>query len=417
MERTVHVLRALTGRNYSAILGRRNAVMLSTGSATQIAFLIIAVIQAMCGIIWALGAYLLGTARGAVVHWVGWSMLSSVTWFILAARLDSPPLVGILVGILGVMCLQRGIRLFIARPPTYGLQAGLLLAVVVAYLLALYFPLRPLQATVNFGVLAWLYFGTARDLYTYARHQLRLRWPWLLCVPLLLGGGAYGSRAVRALVEPDSVLTEMTTNSALNLGSALAFVVLVLALHATLMALVVTRLTSELRRMSRHDSLTGLLNRRAMEELLFAQVQRSVRGRESFAVMMLDLDHFKRVNDHYGHAVGDQALKHVAQLLRGSVREVDSLARFGGEEFVVLMPGASLAQAQPIAERLRERLYATPLVCAETTVPLSISIGIAQWRGGGEDLSQLLVRADTALFQAKGQGRNRVVSDLGERAA
>ena len=388
--------------------------MLVTWSATQIAFLIIAVIQAMCGVIWALGASMLGTARGAVSHWVAWSLLSSITWFILAARLDSPPLLGILIGVIGVMCLQRGIRLFIDREPTYRLQLALLVAIVVAFFLQLNFGVRPLQATVNFGVLAWLYLSIAHDLYTHARSHRGIRWPFLLCLPLLLGCTAYGSRAVRALVEPESVLTEMTTNSALNLGSALAFVVLVLALHATLMALVVARLTGELRRMSRHDSLTGLLNRRAMEELLFAQLQRSVRGREPFAVMMLDLDHFKRVNDHYGHAVGDQALKHVAKLLRGSVREVDSLARFGGEEFVVLMPGASLVEAKPIAERLRERLCATPLLAADTTVALSISIGIAQWQGGGEDLSQLLVRADTALFQAKDQGRNRVVLDPGQ---
>lgn len=391
--------------------------MLATWSATQIAFLIIAVIQAMCAAIWALGARLLGTARGAVNFWVAWSLLSSVTWFILAARLQSPPLVGILVGVFGVMCLQRGIRLFIGREPTHRLQAALLIAVVIAFWLANQFPLRSVQAMVNFGVLAWLYLSIAHDLYIHARDQLAFRWPLLLCTPLLLGCVAYGSRAVRAVLAPESILTEMTTNSPLNLGSALAFVVLVLALHATLMALVVTRLTGELRRMSRHDSLTGLLNRRAMEELLFAQLQRSVRGREPFAVMMLDLDHFKRVNDLHGHAVGDLALKHVAKLLRASVREVDSLARFGGEEFVVLMPGASLTQAEPIAERLRERLCATPLTYASTTVELSISIGIAQWRGSGEDLSQLLVRADTALFQAKDQGRNRVVLDAGERDA
>lgn len=391
--------------------------MLATWSASQIAFLTIAVIQAMCGVIWALGASLLGTARGAVVHWVAWSLLSSVTFFILAARLQSPPLVGILLGVIGVMCLQRGIRLFIEREPTYRLQVAMLGAIVIAYVVMLNFDARPFQAAINFGVLSWLYFSIAHDLYQHARRQLGFRWPVLLCAPLLLGCAAFGSRAVQAVLVPTSVVTEMTTNSALNLGSALAYVALVLAWHATLMALVVTRLTAELRRMSRHDALTGLLNRRAMEELLFAQLQRSVRGREPFAVMMLDLDHFKHVNDHYGHAVGDMALKHVAKLLRGSVRDIDSLARFGGEEFVVLMPGASLVQAQPIAERLRERLSATPLVAPSTTVPLSISIGIAQWRGSDEDLSQLLVRADTALFQAKGQGRNRVVLDLGERDA
>jgi diguanylate cyclase (GGDEF)-like protein len=389
--------------------------MLATWSPTQIAFLIIAVIQAVCGVIWALGALMLGTARGAVAHWVGWTLLSSLTFFIVAARLQSPPLVGILAGVIGVMCLQRGIRLFIGREPTYRLQIVLLVGVVVAYF-ATDAATRHWQTVVNFGVLGWLYLSIAHDLHGHARSHLRFRWPLLLALPLLLGCVAYGSRAIRALVSPESVLTEMTTNSTLNLASALAFVVLVLALHAMLMALVVTRLTSELRRMSRHDSLTGLLNRRAMEELLYTQVQRCDRA-GTFAVMMLDLDHFKRVNDHFGHAVGDLALKHVAKLLRGAVREVDSLARFGGEEFIVLMPGTVLTQAQPIAERLRERLSVTPLSHGSLQVPLSISIGIAQWRGSGDDLSQVLVRADTALFQAKGQGRNRVVLDLSEADA
>jgi diguanylate cyclase (GGDEF)-like protein len=388
--------------------------MLATWSATQIAFLIIAVIQAVCAAIWALGASMLGTARGALAHWVAWALLSSLTFFIVAARLQSPPLVGILAGVLGVMCLQRGIRLFIGHEPTYRLQALLLALVVVAYF-ATDQDTRHWQTMTNFGVLGWLYLSIAHDLHGHARRQLRFRWPLLLALPLLLGCVAYASRAVRAVVSPESVLTEMTTNSALNLGSALAFVVLVLALHAMLMALVVTRLTSELRRMSRHDSLTGLLNRRAMEELLYSQVRRCDRG-GTFAVMMLDLDHFKRVNDQFGHAVGDLALKHVAKLLLATVREVDSLARFGGEEFVVLMPATALVQAQPIAERLRERLLATPLLNAATEVPLSISIGIAQWRGVGDELSQVLVRADTALFQAKGQGRNRVVLDLSEAA-
>jgi diguanylate cyclase (GGDEF)-like protein len=388
--------------------------MLATWSATEIAFLIIAVIQATCAVIWTLGAWMLGTARTALAHWVGWAWLSSLTFFIVAARLQSPPLVGILAGVVGVMCLQRGIRLFIGREPTYRVQIVLLAVIVVAYITTDQ-ATRHWQAMVNFGVLGWLYLSIAHDLHEHARNNLRFRWPLLLALPLLLGCVAYVSRAVRAVVSPESVLTEMTTNSTLNLGSALAFVVLVLALHAMLMALVVTRLTSELRRMSRHDSLTGLLNRRAMEELLYAQVQRCDRG-GTFAVMMLDLDHFKRVNDQFGHAVGDLALKHVAKLLLATVREVDSLARFGGEEFVVLMPATALVQAQPIAERLRERLMMTPLLHAGSEVPLSISIGIAQWRGSIDDLSQVLVRADTALFQAKGQGRNRVVLDLSEAA-
>jgi diguanylate cyclase (GGDEF)-like protein len=201
----------------------------------------------------------------------------------------------------------------------------------------------------------------------------------------------------------------MSTDSALNVGSALTYVVLVLALHATLVVLVVARLVSELRRLSHHDGLTSLLNRRAMEETLDAQIQRSRRNNDGFVVMMLDLDHFKRINDQHGHAVGDLALKHVSAVLQGAMRDADYLARFGGEEFVVLMSAATLEEAQPVADRLRELVAANPLVHFEIRVAMSVSIGIAQWRGSAEDSSHLLSRADAALFQAKVLGRNRVV--------
>jgi len=202
----------------------------------------------------------------------------------------------------------------------------------------------------------------------------------------------------------------MEANSALNLNAALTYIVLALALHATLMALVVGRLIDELRRLSMYDALTGLLNRRAMEEALQAQIRSSRRGGETFAVMMLDLDYFKRINDDFGHGVGDLALKHVSSLLRGALRDIDSLARFGGEEFVVLMPGATLSHAEPIAERLRTLLYSTPMASEANLVSLSISIGVAEWVQSDDDLSHLLLRADAALFQAKVQGRNRVVA-------
>ncbi len=171
----------------------------------------------------------------------------------------------------------------------------------------------------------------------------------------------------------------------------------------------VARLVTDLRRLSRHDGLTGLLNRRALEEALGAQVQRSRRGGEPFCVAMLDVDHFKRINDNWGHPVGDQALKHLSALLCVHMREVDRIARFGGEEFLLLLPGLTAAAAHPVAERLREMVAGAPLAAGEGTIPMSISIGMAQWAGDAEDVSRLLVRADAALYAAKRQGRNRVV--------
>ena len=382
-------------------------------SATEAAFFIIAVIQAVFAVIWACGAWWVQPSRRALAHWAAWSALGSITWLILAARFESPPLFGILLGVLTVIALQRGIRYFIGREPPHHVHLAALVVVIVASPLA--DSLRHVQAGINFGTLALLNAYIAFDLYRHAQDHLRMRWPVVLAIPLLLGSLSYGARAVRAMTQPESVLTEMAADSALNLGGAMTYIVLVLVLHATLMALVVGRLVDELRKLSLHDALTGLLNRRAMEETLHAQIRSSRRSSQPFAVMMLDLDYFKRINDAYGHAVGDLALKHVSSLLKGTLREIDHLARFGGEEFVLLMPGASLSEAEPVAERLRTLLATQPLVHQNIEVALSVSIGVAEWRGADDNSPALLQRADAALFQAKVQGRNRVVSaDLGE---
>jgi diguanylate cyclase (GGDEF)-like protein len=378
-------------------------------SATEIAFLMVAVIQAVFAVIWALSAWLVkGTGRAAA-HWAAWSFLSAVIWISLTVQVDSPPLLAVLAGILGVMALQRGIRIFIERKPPHRLHLALLCVALVAWGLGTQPALRYLQAFINFGVLAWLYADIARDLHSHARTKLRFKRSWLLALPTALGAAAYGSRSVQALVLPHSVVDQMGADSALNVGSAFFFVVLALALHSTLGVLVVARLVAALRRLSRHDGLTDLLNRRAMEESLEQHIENGVRSGATFAVMMLDMDHFKRINDQHGHAVGDLALKHIALLLQRLMREQDSLARFGGEEFVVLLAHTTFDEAEPLAERIRALIAASPLMHGAVEVPLSISIGLAQWYGPAEDASHLLSRADAALFQAKVQGRNRVV--------
>jgi diguanylate cyclase (GGDEF)-like protein len=386
--------------------------MFSPSSATEAAFLIVALIQAVFAVLWAAGAWLV-TARRPLIHWAAWSALSAITWLILSATLKSPPLMGVLIGVLGVIALERGVCLFIGRRTRDYLHLALLVVIVAGYWLTLGPEKRHLGAAVNYAVLAWLYFNVARDMYFHARNALPWRWTPLLAVPVSLGSLICALRVARALLDPESVVTVMTTDSALNLRTALATVALSLILHATLVGLVVARLVSELQRLSRHDALTGLLNRRAMEEALDGQLQRSRRTSQPFAVMMLDLDHFKRINDQHGHAVGDLALKHVAQLLQQAMRATDSLARFGGEEFIVLMPNAALSQAEPVAEELRRLLAGSPLMHDASDVTLSVSVGVAQWRDAEDDASRLLSRADAALFQAKVQGRNRVVAAVG----
>jgi diguanylate cyclase (GGDEF)-like protein len=129
---------------------------------------------------------------------------------------------------------------------------------------------------------------------------------------------------------------------------------------------------------------------------------------------MLDLDHFKTINDRHGQAAGDRALKHTAAALKAELREVDAVGRFGGEEFLVLMPGATVETALPVAERLRTALLTNALGVEGATLLLSASIGVAQWREPAEEPSRLLMRADAALYRAKLRGRDCVVVDAAD---
>ena len=392
--------------------------MLSWMSPTDVAFVMAAVMQAVLGAIWLLGSWLLGDTRRAAVHWSAHSTLSAISFVLLTMALHTPSgpraelvrAIGNLSMMLGAVALQRGVWLFVGRP--VGLRGHLLVlgtAVAVSYV-----GLTPQGGSIRVAtlslMLALLTLGIARDLHVYARDGLRIRLAWLLALPGLCAAFAFGVRGTRALLWPSRVASEMASDSAFNVGSAIGYMVVVLAFQATLIALVVGRLLAGLRHRSRHDALTGLLNRRAIEEGIEAQIRRSRRSGEVFAVLMLDLDNFKSINDRFGHAIGDQALCHVAALLKAGVRDIDGIARIGGEEFLALMPGAALETARPVAERLREQLASHPLSVDDTSVAVTVSIGVAQWSDHAEDMSRLLVRADTALYRAKQLGRDRVVS-------
>ncbi|HUH95831.1 MAG TPA: diguanylate cyclase [Anaerolineales bacterium] len=155
------------------------------------------------------------------------------------------------------------------------------------------------------------------------------------------------------------------------------------------------------------DSLTLLANRRQIVADLQRQVTFSERYEGPFSVSMLDFDHFKEVNDRYGHAVGDSVLRFVALLLRDHVRSPDILGRYGGEEFLLLLPNSTVKAAGEQAERLCQLVRSTPITSGEITVAMTISMGIAQYRIHRENWEQLLNRVDLALYQAKNRGRDQ----------
>lgn len=187
-----------------------------------------------------------------------------------------------------------------------------------------------------------------------------------------------------------------------------AFEALVLSLGLAERSTSLRRDRDQARQLADLDPLTGLLNRRAWHERLTALKQASRRRRQPLALMFLDVDHFKRLNDRYGHRAGDDGLRALAQALREELRGDDLIGRYGGEEFVIALPGLDAAQATPIAERIRERFRVQAALAFPDLQP-TVSIGVVQLRPA-DDANGLVQRADEALYAAKSGGRNRVVA-------
>jgi two-component system, cell cycle response regulator len=172
-------------------------------------------------------------------------------------------------------------------------------------------------------------------------------------------------------------------------------------------------------RLSITDALTGAYNRRYLMDQLGRELERSKRYGHPLSLMLCDVDHFKRINDTYGHQVGDEVLISFAQSLKQSLRETDWVARYGGEEFVVVLPETSINDATMVAERCRAQLAAIPRQAGELVVPVTASFGVSGWEPGMTAdmlLDKLIAAADTGVYASKSGGRNRVTVQLATAA-
>ena len=166
----------------------------------------------------------------------------------------------------------------------------------------------------------------------------------------------------------------------------------------------------QLERLVNIDSLTGLFNRRAILQKLNEQLMQTRRYKEDYSVLMLDIDHFKRINDQYGHITGDDVLEKVATLLQKRIRDTDAVGRYGGEEFLITLPKTDPSNALYVAERIRKSIMETSMKDISGNVfSITVSQGLATYREG-DDSNSIIARADDALYQAKNNGRNRVES-------
>jgi diguanylate cyclase (GGDEF)-like protein len=213
-------------------------------------------------------------------------------------------------------------------------------------------------------------------------------------VPLLSKGRLIGSLNLEA-VDP-GVFSRQHIESAQDVAGSLAI------------AIWQAKLTEQVHLLAITDELTGLYNRRQFFELGRREFDRAMRYNRALSAIMLDLDHFKLVNDTYGHAVGDQVLRVVAQRCRKEIREIDILGRYGGEEFAILLPETHVDFGQVVAERLRKQMANFPIVTDRHTLRATISLGVAEASHGVASIEALLELADSAMYQAKQAGRDRV---------
>jgi diguanylate cyclase (GGDEF)-like protein len=356
-----------------------------------------------------LGAMLLFFGRQekiAALNWWGYAYLlgaiSVALWTVASAFVgEFVSLAFISVGFVACAMVWNAARVFHGHPPSMG---GLFLG-AVAWLAAIA-SLPPesaaLRMTIGAGIVAVYAMLTASELWSERRKSLQKRWPTII-VPLL-----HGVVLMLPIVLGDLLYHDSGSFTSSIWATAFA---VELVLYAVGTVFVIFMLVSE-RAVSAHktaascDPLTGMFNRRGFAEATSRMIEREAKAGRPVTAMIFDIDHFKSINDRFGHPAGDEILKLFAAVVTHTLRISDLSGRIGGEEFAALLP-CSLEEALLAAERVREAFATSGIAVDNAPVDTTVSIGVA---GGpsGTELDVLLAAADTALYQAKRAGRNRV---------
>ncbi len=354
-----------------------------------------------------------GELRQCLSRWAGGVVLQSVGWCLLGLRGNIPDVLSIVLanGLLALgyaECVQA-LRAFAGSPGRLRLSPYVPVGAMLVVAAVFTFTVPDLSARVLLLSTLYLALFALQLSAVYAAgprprpvsHALMLGLCWyaiaVLVLRLVAERFAHEPLYDAFAYTPVQVLVFATG----AFGPALASLAFVLMAS--------DRVSGELRRLAMVDPLTETWNRRSMDEQAARLLAESRRHRRKLALLLVDADHFKRINDTWGHAVGDEALQALVRVLGAHVRTEDLIGRLGGEEFVVLMPGTGEEAGAACAERLRAAVEATRFRFTPGPVSLEVSIGVAE-ADAGEDFHALIRRADRALYEAKHRGRNRVVA-------
>ena len=306
----------------------------------------------------------------------------------------------------GLVLAMRGLRLFLGGMPKdafgWGLTAALFLFLVY------YTEIRPSHEARTIAISAALLVISVRAALLLRRKappecRLSCRFTefifWTTAVMTLL-------RIVGTLLIPPA---DSLTPEPINTATFLAYAGFIIVATLGVMWMEIESLQGDLVRSAHYDSLTGIYNRGTFFAECRRELSRCARGGPGFSLAVFDLDHFKLVNDRYGHPVGDRVLRAFAEVLRASLRKHDTVGRYGGEEFALLMPNTGKDTAARVAERVRREVEARGVTADGRRIEVTVSGGVAAYGADGEDWDTLLSAADTALYTAKDGGRNRII--------
>jgi len=345
-------------------------------------------------------------------YWAVGNLVIGLGMVLVLMQLDATKMVFLpgmaLIGA-GLSLFINGIQAFIGRKPDHRIPVAVfvLLAIVDAYFMLTQHDVRT-AVVLGAIVFAAIFLYCAR--LTFSRDEGvvgNLYWIasslYLLLAILMIGRAAYATHVDVAVF--DSFAAWPVNAYTFMLGAVSQFFI------SSLFVLMLSyKLAQNLESIATIDGLTGVLNRRGLEDAALKMQDICKRINLSMAVLLIDIDHFKKVNDQYGHLCGDDVLRHLAKVIAAILRSSDVLGRYGGEEFCVFLPNTTESDAIGLAERIRSGIEESPLKINKASIKTTVSIGVADSVRAGYDFKGLVATADSAMYSAKNSGRNRVMS-------
>lgn len=378
---------------------------------TLVALAVVTLQQGVFALMWGLLAAL-RLGRRSAWRWSAGNLLVSVGLGLIALRSELPAWIGFWLSnaliLVGMSLIRGGVEVFARMRPDRREHVWLWVASMSALALVLHENSPWLVVVVTSLSLAWVMARAGRAIQQHLSAEMGERAArWMASVFFGLAG-VLAMRAVVAASRPEMVGSSLHTSSSANTTAVLLFLACGLVLNLGLVSLLMSRLVRRLQHQGDHDELTGLFNRRAIEQRLREEGLRLARYRQPFSVLSFDVDHFKGINDRFGHPVGDQVLRALGVTIQQVCRASDVAGRAGGEEFWIVMPGTDHGGALHLAERLLQAVRQLRVAELSADCTLSVSIGVAVADNPGETHQARLQRMDAAMYSAKRKGRNRI---------